>query len=177
MSTTILAIDPGLTGALAVYDTDKPGHIDVCDMPIVDGEINVHQLNFMVRAFIPDIAYIERVGPMPRDGVRQAWRFAGAYTAARTVVRLIGITTILVTPGTWKKAMKVAGGADGKEQCRALAIDRFPACHQSFERKKDHGRAEAALLALYAAQTFHQKQSTLKMEKPGGTQIEDHISQ
>ena len=57
-----------------------------------------------------------------------------------------------MTPGTWKKAMKVAGGREGKEQCRALALQLFPACAASFARKKDQGRAEAALLALYAGQ-------------------------
>ena len=48
--------------------------------------------------------------------------------------------------------MKVAGGREGKEQCRALALQRFPACAASFARVEDAGRAEAALLALYAAQ-------------------------
>ena len=149
--TTILAIDPGLTGALAIYRTEFPDRIGVADMPVVDGEINVHQLNLMLRTGAIDIAFIERVGPMPRDGVRQAWRFSGAYTAARTVVSLIGIPTTLVAPTTWKKAMKMAGGPVGKEQCRGLAIELFPSCAKAFARKKDQGRAEAALLAVYAS--------------------------
>jgi len=149
--TRILAIDPGLTGAMAYYQTDFYENIVVADMPVVDGEINVHQLNYMLRATSFDVAYIERVGPMPRDGVRQAWRFSAAYTAARTVVSLIGIPTKLVAPTTWKKAMKMAGGPEGKEQCRALAIELFPSCAAAFERKKDQGRAEAALLAVYAS--------------------------
>jgi len=60
--------------------------------------------------------------------------------------------TNLVTPAAWKKAMKVAGEDEGKEQCRALALQLFPACAASFALKRHHGRAEAALLALYAAQ-------------------------
>lgn len=155
----ILAIDPGLTGAMAVYMTGLPDRIAVYDMPVVDGEINHHQLTHMIRSFGPDVAYIERVGPMPRDGVKQAWRFGCAYTAARVVVSLLDIPMTLVTPGTWKKAMKVAGGADGKEQCRALAIQTFPACAASFARKKDAGRAESALLALYAAQLISRKEA------------------
>lgn len=150
--TCILTIDPGLTGAMAVYMTGLADRIAVYDMPVVDGEINHHQLTHMIRSFGPDFAYVERVGPMPRDGVRQAWRFGCAYTAARVVVSLLNIPTTLVTPGTWKKAMKVAGGPEGKEQCRALALQSFPSCAASFARKKDQGRAEAALLALYAAQ-------------------------
>jgi hypothetical protein len=150
--TCILAIDPGLGGALAVLMTGIPDRVAVYDMPVVDGEINHHQLSHMIRSFGPDIAYIERVGPMPRDGVKQAWRFGSAYTSARVVVSLLNIPTTLVTPGAWKKTMKVGGGPEGKEQCRALALQSFPACAASFARKKDQGRAEAALLALYAAQ-------------------------
>ena len=152
--TTILAIDPGLTGALAIYRDEYPSGIIIADMPVVDGEINVHQLNLMLREDPIDIAYIERVGPMPRDGVRQAWRFSAAYTAARTVVSLIGIPTRLVAPTTWKKAMNMAGGPVGKEQCRGLAIELFPSCASAFARKKDQGRAEAALLAVYASRSL-----------------------
>ena len=40
-----------------------------------------------------------------------------------------------------------------KEASRALAIARFPDAHAYFARKRDHGAAEACLLALYGAQT------------------------
>ena len=149
--TIIIAIDPGLTGALALYATSAPDRIGVYDMPVVDGEIDPHRLSAIIADWKPDWAAIERVGPMPRDGVRQAWRFAGAYTTARVVVALLHIPIVLVTPGTWKKAMKVAGGPIGKEQCRALAIEMFPSCAASFARKRDQGRSEAALLAVYAS--------------------------
>jgi hypothetical protein len=64
-----------------------------------------------------------------------------------------------VVPGRWKKAMNVKGGPDGKEECRELAIRSFPACAASFSRKKDQGRAESALLALYAAKIFHESEA------------------
>lgn len=50
-------------------------------------------------------------------------------------------------------------GADGvrldadKERARALAIRLWPASRH-FERKRDHGRAEAALLARFGAETL-----------------------
>jgi hypothetical protein len=150
--TIILAIDPGLTGAMALYATDVPDRVGVYDMPIVNGVIDIHRIHSLVYDWQPHIAVIERVGPMPRDGVRQAWRFASAYSATCTVVALLHIPITLVTPGSWKKAMKVKGGPEGKEQCRALALQMFPACAAHFARKKDQGRAEAALLAVYASQ-------------------------
>jgi len=149
--TIIVAIDPGLTGAMALYATTAPDRVGVYDMPVVDGEINAHRLSAIIADWKPDLAIIEQVGPMPRDGVRQAWRFSAAYTTARVVVALLDIPVMMVTPASWKRAMKVAGGPAGKEECRALALQMFPACSASFARKKDQGRAEAALLARYAA--------------------------
>jgi len=40
-----------------------------------------------------------------------------------------------------------------KEKSRALAIQFWPGCG-FFSRKKDHGRAEAALIARYGAETI-----------------------
>jgi crossover junction endodeoxyribonuclease RuvC len=155
--TCLLAIDPGLTGALAFYlPISNPDRVAVYDMPIVGSEINAAALRDLIDSYKPTYAIIEQVGPMPRDGVRQAWRFSAAYTTARTVVALLNIPMTLVVPGRWKKAMNVRGGPDGKEACRALAIQSFPCCAASFSRKKDAGRAESALLALYAAKTFHE---------------------
>jgi Holliday junction resolvasome RuvABC endonuclease subunit len=151
---TILAIDPGLTGALAFIVLPDTSRVAVYDMPVVNGEVNARELRDLIAKFKPDAAIIEQVGPMPRDGVRQAWRFSSAYTTANVVCFMMGIPTSRVTPATWKKDMKVKGGHAGKEQCRALALRMFPECAASFSRKKDQGRAEAALLAFHAQKKF-----------------------
>ena len=151
----ILAIDPGISGALAFY-LKSPLHVSglqlVCDMPLISGDINPHQLHAIIRQQRPDLAIIERVHPHPKEGVSSVWRFAAAYTVACTVVRLQEIPIMLVTPAKWKKAMGVKGGPEGKEQCRLLAIDMFPTCQELFKLKRHHNRAEAVLLAAYAAQ-------------------------
>ena len=146
----ILAIDPGITGALAVYDTSVP-HLVVHDMPIVDGDVNAHELFVLIRDGIPHVAIIENVHPHPKEGVASVWRFSAAFTTARVVVQLLRVPMVLVTPGKWKRAMGLKGGPEGKEQSRRLAIATFPHHSQLFSRKKDHGRAEASLLAVYAA--------------------------
>jgi hypothetical protein len=153
----ILAIDPGITGALAFYDLNAP-HLAVHDMPIVDGDVNASQLHFMLTHLDdgqkrpkPQIAIIERVHPHPKEGVSSVWRFASAYTTARVVVQLLGIPAMLASPAKWKKALRLQGGSEGKEQARRMAIEAFPDHSQLFSRKKDHNRAEAALLAFYAS--------------------------
>jgi hypothetical protein len=57
----------------------------------------------------------------------------------------------LVTPGKWKKHFQLTSD---KEQSRELAIRLFPGSAFQFNRKKHHGRAEAALLARYGAETI-----------------------
>lgn len=148
----ILAIDPGITGALAFLDTDKPSRVAVFDMPILDGDVNPHVLRDHIQTFMPDQAIIERASSRPKQGVAGVWRFSAAYTTACVVVRLMNIPLKITTPAHWKKALKLHGGKDGKEQARTLAVDLFPVCAQHFSRVKDHGRAEAALLALYFGQ-------------------------
>lgn len=147
----ILAIDPGLTGALALYCSTSPAEVTVEDMPVVDGEVEPAGLVRRIRAMAPVLAVVERVGPMPRDGAVQAFRFGAAYAAARVAVALCEVPCHLVTPSTWKRAMHLSGGPEGKEQARALALRLFPASSEAFARKRDHNRAEAALLAHYAA--------------------------
>jgi hypothetical protein len=96
--TVFVGIDPGICGAFAFYLTDVPDRISVYDMPTVDGEIDPHQLRTTISDYKPNFAVIEQVGPMPRDGVRQAWRFSAAFTTAKTVVALLDIPMTLVTP-------------------------------------------------------------------------------
>lgn len=147
----ILAIDPGITGAMAIFDTTQPHRIIVDDMPVLDGDVNPHEISAYINTFLPDIAVIEHVHPHPNEGVSSVWRFAAAYTTARVVVQMQNIPVMLVSPAKWKRALVIRGGALGKEQSRRKAIETFPSYANRFCRKKDHGRAEASLLAVYAA--------------------------
>ncbi|MET0708351.1 MAG: hypothetical protein ABWY64_26515 [Tardiphaga sp.] len=150
----ILAIDPGLSGALAFYYPTEGGVVRVYDMPRVENEVDAGELIRIIKKHEPTVAVIERVGPMPRDGVMQAWRFSGANSTAKVICSVMGIPTSLIPPAVWKKAMSVKGGAEGKEQCRLKALQLFPTCGDQFARKRDSGRAEAALLAYHTNQKF-----------------------
>ncbi len=77
---------------------------------------------------------------------------AAAYGAIRCVIAALEIRTVLLAPTVWKKYFRL--GSD-KEKSRALALRTFAKTPEHFSRKRDHGRAEAALLALYAFQTIH----------------------
>ena len=151
----ILAVDPGLSGALAFYFPDAPERVSAFDMPVVAGEVDPAALARRVRQLGPTMAVVEAVGPMPRDGVRQAFSFGGSYFTARTVIAVLEVPMRLVTPTTWKRHFKLKGGDEGKEAARALALRLFPASAEHFARKKDHGSAEAALMARFAAEVLN----------------------
>jgi crossover junction endodeoxyribonuclease RuvC len=55
----------------------------------------------------------------------------------------------IVEPSAWKRFWKLPG--KDKEAARQKALQLFPDVHEALARKRDHGRAESALIALYGA--------------------------
>jgi len=153
-------IDPGITGAIArVFFTDegKP-FVRVWDMPtVLVGKKKV--ISPYLCAEILDMkewspfqlirgssVLIERVGAMPGQGVTSMFRFGEAYGIIKGVLGGLRLPVELVSPAVWKRAMKVQ---KGKESSRLRALELFPEQTELFKLKKDHGRADAALIALY----------------------------
>jgi crossover junction endodeoxyribonuclease RuvC len=60
---------------------------------------------------------------------------------------MVGIKHQIITPASWKKAMRVPADKDG---ARRMAIQQFPNLADRLNRKKDEHRAEALLMAAYA---------------------------
>jgi crossover junction endodeoxyribonuclease RuvC len=120
-SSPILGVDPGIAGGLAfLFPT---GALEVGDIPVVAGEVDVDTLVRQVRAFSPALAVIERANAMPKQGVSSTFKYGVAYGALRTVVALCNIPYHLVTPAKWKSHFRL--GAD-KEQSRALVSGAAP---------------------------------------------------
>lgn len=151
----ILGVDPGASGALVVLNTanDK---LTVYDMPTVEikrGTRMVKQVSpqMIVDILLPhQISYVfcERVGAMPGQGVSSMFAFGRAAGVVEGVMAGLALPFTLITPQEWQKAMRVVGGKDGSRQ-RAAQL--WPAQAGEFARKKDDGRADAALIAAYGA--------------------------
>lgn len=144
----ILGIDPGASGAVAFYRPERPREIEAHDVPVADGQIDAAALAHLIREAGVTEAMVERVGAMPKQGVASTFKFGMAYGAVLATAAALEIPIRQATPGRWKKHFRLS--AD-KEQARGLAIRQWPGS-RAFSRKKDHGRAEAALLALYAVE-------------------------
>jgi crossover junction endodeoxyribonuclease RuvC len=150
-SRCICGVDPGLTGALAFLFPIALDRVAAQDMPVVAGEVDVATLAARIIQMGPAFCVIERVGAMPGQGVSSTFKFGQSYGVVLGVLAALEIQTRLVTPSVWKKHFRLDSD---KEKARALALRTFAKSPEHFARKKDHGRAEAALLALYGAHQF-----------------------
>jgi hypothetical protein len=147
----ILGIDPGITGGIAALYPD--GRVEAHDIPTVDGSVDVDALVRRVREHAPRLAIIEKAQAMPRQGVVSVFKYGTAFGALCAVTAICEIPMHLVSPAKWKRYFALDSD---KEKSRALAIRLWPGCGL-FERKKDHGRSEAALLARYGAEVIERR--------------------
>ena len=170
----VLGIDPGGSGALALYSLPVrgkgdalfvPATLEAWDMPVneitVGGSkrkrIDVAGVNELLDEICllgdPDRIVIEQVGGMPGQASGFAFGFGVGALHAVLIMRKLVFET--VTPTKWKKEVKAP---KDKKEAVARAEELFPS-HRALFRdttKTAKGalrpdRAEAALLAFYGA--------------------------
>ena len=169
----MLGIDPASTNASgAVYqalNTGRGAIVAVFDVPVVgedaDRRIDVIGLVDLIQTWGVTHATIERVWAMPMhhdDATKEfrgmssstAFKFGFGCGSLQTTVRCCGIEPRMVVPQKWKKFFNLKGS--DKEDSRQLALDLFPNMAEFLQLKKNHGRAEAMLLARYGAHAHSQ---------------------
>lgn len=151
----ILAIDPGASGALCFFNTTD-GVLDIVDMPTVEvkrgnkdkREISPAMLATEITRRQVDLVVLERVGAMPGQGVSSTYQFGRGVGMVEGVVSALRLPLQYVTPQRWQRDLNVRDGKDGNRQ---RAAELFPAYAHLFARKKDDGRADAALMAYWGA--------------------------
>jgi crossover junction endodeoxyribonuclease RuvC len=158
----VLGVDPGYSGAFALYNLDSGALIEVMDMPTksytqASGKQKKH-INLTEVAFFLDInrdlirgAIIEEVGAAPDQGVVSMFNFGFSTGAVHGLIAANLIPIITVRPTVWKTNL---GLSSNKTQSLERAKVEFPNLITKFLRKKDDGRAEAALLAKYGERIF-----------------------
>jgi crossover junction endodeoxyribonuclease RuvC len=152
-----IGFDPGLKGAFTVLD--KRGDIvQVFDMPTVEIKVGSSIKKRVAPAAIAAelgifcyrdrcFAIIESVSARPGQGVSSMFSFGRSLGVLEGVLAGMKIPYRLVPSQTWTKAMRVAVGKGGSRQ---RAMEQWPAHADQFKRVMDDGRADAALIALYA---------------------------
>lgn len=158
--TLILGVDPGLRGALALYDPLADGELfdqvaGVWDMPLRQSKthksiLDLPTLALLIKehAHLIKYAVIEQVSASPGAGVVSMFRFGESLGVVTGMVAAHFIPIIMARPSSWKLAMGL--GRD-KDESRERVTRLFPSEAHRFSRKKDDGRAEALLLAVFGS--------------------------
>lgn len=160
-----IGIDPGLDGAIAIYRPKLDiyaSRIKIHDLPTMEVTRNGKaKREFSPRGFAAilnsivlgapeqvEMVMLEQVGAMPKQGVSSTFAFGRTYGSIEGVLACFDLPVRRVPPQVWTKKLKIR---DGKDGARGMAMDLFGADAACFLRKKDHNRADAALLAYYAS--------------------------
>jgi hypothetical protein len=132
-----------MTGALALL---VDGRLEaVIDMPTLDGEVSGRLLAANLVMVEPHIVVIEQVQPMPKVGTIASFKLGMNYGIVLGVVASLSHPIVKIRPAEWKRLSGLL--RKPKAASRRLAIELWPHMSDKFERAKDDGRAEAALIA------------------------------
>jgi crossover junction endodeoxyribonuclease RuvC len=149
---TILGLDPGAHGAIAILDEDG-GLIAVHDMPSTSEANGRTATNAPLLAAIlartnARVAFCEFVGARPTDAKVAAFAFGRARGVIEGVVGALGLPISFIAPAAWKRIADIPPGVENKDLARTRAIARWPTRADLFARKMDVDRAEACLIAI-----------------------------
>lgn len=137
----ILGIDPGRSGALALFDKTALS-VTVHDMP--DTITGLHNL---LCSFPPvKFAVVEKPFYPRIVGTKNVAVMAENYGVLRGALQWRDTPTYDVRPDEWKRALNLS---PDKAASRRKADQIFPDSADQWTRVKDDGRAEAALIAWY----------------------------
>lgn len=158
-----IGIDPGIDGAIAVIPDDG-GNILIYDIPtnslksgkktrrevdIMKLQHHIAEIGKMAASMGRTIVWVlEKVHSMPQNGVVASFSFGYLYGVLKASIVATGYRLCEVSPQEWKNSI-MAGQAKEKDASRQKAASLFPNNSHMFQLKKDHNRAEAALIGEY----------------------------
>lgn len=148
----VMSIDPGLSGAIAVFDGDDL--IDIVDTPVhslvrnnkTKRQISAVGLAAIFREYKPAHVVVEKVSAMPGQGVTSMFSFGRSFGLIEGILAAFEIPTTYVMPSVWTKGI---GRGLGKDASRARACELYPSHQKQFARVKDDGRADAVLIGAW----------------------------
>jgi phage tail protein X len=120
---TLIAIDPGLHGAIAILHPD--GSTTAHPMPLAGKELDLVTLAEQVETANPAWIVIEKVGSMPGQGVASTFKFGCGYGSLLGIAAALRVPVELVTPQRWK-ARVLHGTAKDKASAIAFCRRAYP---------------------------------------------------
>lgn len=178
----VIGIDPGISGAIATYDTSTRRLVDVVDMPVWAmpvGKKTRQRVDAVALADLLDVSkmlgvecvVIEAVGGRPRQSASGGFVFG--YTVGLIYMACITLRMHIETvpPGEWKKLLNVPGKTKANDAAIMARADELLPDDRALFRGPQGGkkidRAEAAMLALFGARYCLQNYHTSDSEFSG----------
>ncbi|KAK9124821.1 hypothetical protein Scep_013667 [Stephania cephalantha] len=169
-SELVIGIDPDVSGALALLKTthhhnssssssssfsaqvfDTP-HLQVLVGKRVRKRLDAKSMVQLLRTLDAPpgtSAFIEQSIPFPQDGKQGWWCGGFGYGLWIGILVASGFTVVPVPSSIWKSHFDLCGSRSLKDESRNAACSLFPSMASQLTRKKDHGRADALLIAAY----------------------------
>lgn len=164
--TLIVGVDPGQTGAFAVYDTETRRVISIEDMPFwwqTVGKKKRRRVDGLALADMFDtyemmgveLVVMEAVGGRPRQGASAGFVFGYGVGLIYMAALYSRIVIETVPPAAWKKIMNVPGKMNADDTAIINRADElFPLDRDKWRGPnggKKVDRAEAAMMAKFGA--------------------------
>jgi crossover junction endodeoxyribonuclease RuvC len=149
--TTVLGIDCGLGGALAILGDDGVATFDMPTFTVKRGktmrrELDGQSLHRLIANSGADHCFVEQAQGMPGQSAYATGIFFLTYGFILGILTARNLPYTIVHPRKWKVGLGVPAEKDG---ARARASQLLPQAADQWPLKKHDGRAEAALIAYW----------------------------
>jgi len=159
----ILAIDPGKKGAFALYDIEYNNLSEIVDMPLIGKDYDYATILEYIKNKNIKFAILEKQQPIFKVGKKQVGVIMEHYGELKGILRTLDISYEIMQSKKWKNEFGLIFPKNRnmtKKEIKAKSIKKaqelFPNFRNIFTKSKD-GRAEAALMALYAYRNLIKK--------------------
>ena len=163
--TYAIGIDPGQTGAIAIFQLDEGEYYLNSIFDYADKDLFIPVLREISLIENCTSVCIESVHSAPGQGVSSTFKFGANFGWWIGVLDALGYSYTLVTPQKWQGLLfndfkdnigQLKGST--KEVSLTVARNLFNRKYDTigmFNRKKDHGRSDASLIGWYGILQLH----------------------
>lgn len=148
MTSLLIGVDPGMSGALAIIKPDTGTLIGGYPLPSGDGRILVPDLIDMLDMLAPlsvGQVVIEAVHSMPGQGVSTTFTFGRALGSIEAVMQCYRWPVAYISPAQWKKKLNLPKG--DKDGARQWAREQWPDSDLFTTKVRGQAIGDAAALA------------------------------
>ncbi|CAN4123182.1 unnamed protein product [Withania somnifera] len=154
----VIGVDPDTSGAVALLKPNQPPQVfDSPHLKVLVGKgvrkrLDAKAIVQLLQSFeapLGTTVYIEQSTPFPQDGKQGWWSGGFGYGLWIGLLVASGFSITPVPSSAWKSEFQLTRERSNKDYSREVACSLFPSLSSLLKRKKDHGRAEALLIAAY----------------------------